>query len=38
VETYKEISIALEKDIKSVENALHRVRKKINKSKENLSR
>jgi len=36
--TYQEISIALEKDIKSVENALQRVRKKINKNKENLSR
>lgn len=36
--TYQEISIALKKDIKSVENALQRVRKKINKNRENLSR
>jgi len=33
--TYKEISRALEKDIKSIENALQRVRKKINKNREN---
>jgi len=36
--TYQEISIALKKDVKSVENALQRVRKKINKNREKLFR
>lgn len=36
--TYQEISTTLKKDVKSVENALQRVRKKINKNRENSCR